>query len=456
MSTSSEEKSQTDNKDKLLQAAINSQSSQSLSTERMHSYLHDLQPVQHLPRQHFKQQNIHSYQFPQKITKQQQEPEEVKTFSEVAKTNPEHMIKAQEEVIAKLQDQLIKSRKDTQYNTQIQIENSILKQKIKNLEAKTMQYQQKLEEREKKTNIIIYRNYDSFKARILDIPWRITMQPAINQFPELEQIISQKVCTEFPNILYELQLEIVQIAFGEKRYKGITVVERIDNEGNGTCLLLLQIDLSKTDMPEEKIVNFYHNGMIDYFLFKHNNRTERILEHMGEKILLTIGNIATHIFPPTIGIKIFSSLPYADDTTYRPARKRIYISHKIEEQDYLQAFSIKNNIEFSELYWIENSEDLLPEKQMISDSKGKDTNYFIQRNQHTPILPAKFPWYKYKLLAKGHYMQIWSHNNWNMFLPFVGEGTELELQHIRNSEDDIELDTDLGSPQLIDSTHRDF
>ena len=53
-------------------------------------------------------------------------PEEVKTFSEMTKINPEQMIKAHEEVIAKLQQQLMQSGKNQQ-STQIQIENSILK-----------------------------------------------------------------------------------------------------------------------------------------------------------------------------------------------------------------------------------------------------------------------------------------------------------------------------------------
>ena len=55
------------------------------------------------------------------------------------------MIKAQEEIIAKLQ-QLIQSGKDTQY-IQSQIENNILKQKIKILEAKNVQLIQRNEKK---------------------------------------------------------------------------------------------------------------------------------------------------------------------------------------------------------------------------------------------------------------------------------------------------------------------
>lgn len=98
------------------------------------------------------------------------EPEEVKTFSDMAKTNDEQVIKAQEEVIAKLQGQLMKSGKDTQY-IQAQIENSMLKQKIALLETKTTRLQQIIEER-KETNTVLDRNFDCFKARILDLPWR--------------------------------------------------------------------------------------------------------------------------------------------------------------------------------------------------------------------------------------------------------------------------------------------
>ena len=55
------------------------------------------------------------------------EPENVKTFSKMAKTNLEQIIKAQEEVIAKLQQQLMQSGKDQQL-TQVQIDNSCLTQ----------------------------------------------------------------------------------------------------------------------------------------------------------------------------------------------------------------------------------------------------------------------------------------------------------------------------------------
>ena len=84
------------------------------------------------------------------------EPEQVKTFSEIAKTSPEQMIKAQEEIIAKLQQQLIQSGKDTQH-IQSQIENNILKQKIKILEAKNVQLIQRNEKKDEKLKTTIYR-----------------------------------------------------------------------------------------------------------------------------------------------------------------------------------------------------------------------------------------------------------------------------------------------------------
>ena len=47
------------------------------------------------------------------------EPEEVKNFSEAAKTNPEQLIKAQEELIAELQGQLVqKGKRYIVYTTQ--------------------------------------------------------------------------------------------------------------------------------------------------------------------------------------------------------------------------------------------------------------------------------------------------------------------------------------------------
>ncbi|CAH1444412.1 unnamed protein product [Lactuca virosa] len=152
------------------------------------------------------------------------EPEQVKTFSEIAKTSAEQMIKAQEEIIAKLQQQLMQSGKDTRY-IQSQIENNILKQKIKILEAKNVQLIQRNEKKDEKLKTAIYRNYECFKARILDLPWRQTLRPVLDQFKEFEQMVSQKICIEFPAILYELQQKIVQIAFQEINYKGVTLLQ---------------------------------------------------------------------------------------------------------------------------------------------------------------------------------------------------------------------------------------
>ncbi|KAK9065404.1 hypothetical protein SSX86_016787 [Deinandra increscens subsp. villosa] len=182
------------------------------------------------------------------------EAEEVPTFSEIAKINPEQLIKTQEDVIAKLQEQLIQQEKSTSIH--VQLENNVLKHKITILEAKNTQLLQQLERKE----VFINRDFNSFKARILDTPWKECFKKVTQHFPEFEQIVSQKICTEFPIVLYELQQKLVKIAFNEESYKGIKVVERIDDEGEGTGLLLLQISLHITDMPDEEIIQFYHNG----------------------------------------------------------------------------------------------------------------------------------------------------------------------------------------------------
>ncbi|KAI3743927.1 hypothetical protein L1987_56997 [Smallanthus sonchifolius] len=219
---------------------------------------------------------------------------------------------------------------------------------------------------------------------MLDTPRRSCLQTVFDQFPEFEQIISQKINTEF--VLYELQLRLMTIALNEEKYKGVTVVERTDN-GEGTCLLLLQINLKQTDMPDDLILQFYHNGMIDYIELE--LKTEGIINLFGEKFVIATGNISTHIFPPYIGCKIFSSFPFANDHTYRPTGKRMFISHKLSTKDYLKRLVIQTEIQLSELYWVDNLTILASEKPE-SNSQRKDTTQFITQNQKTPTLPPGF------------------------------------------------------------------
>ncbi|KAI3810989.1 hypothetical protein L1987_20703 [Smallanthus sonchifolius] len=170
------------------------------------------------------------------------------------------------------------------------------------------------------------------------------LQTVFDQFPEFEQIISQKINIEFPMVLYELQLRLMTIALNEEKYKGVRVIERTDDDGEGTCLLLLQINLKDSNMPNDLILQFYHNGMIDYIELELNPKTEGIINIFGEKFAMTTGNISTHITPPYIGCKVFSSFPFANDHTYRPARKRIFISHKLSGKDYLKNLAIQIEI----------------------------------------------------------------------------------------------------------------
>ena len=82
-----------------------------------------------------------------------------------------------------------------QQSTQVQIKNSILKQQKFIQKEKNLKLQEKLEKKESETYTDIHRDFSSFKARIMDIPWRKTMQPILDRIPELDDIISQKICT---------------------------------------------------------------------------------------------------------------------------------------------------------------------------------------------------------------------------------------------------------------------
>ena len=123
--------------------------------------------------------------------------------------------------------------------------------------------------------------------------------------------------------------------------------------------------------------------MIDYLEFSLNPKIEALLHKFGEKFILTARNIASYSDSPTIGCKIFSSFPEADSYTYRPARKRIFVSHRPEEQKYLKNLACLTNILFDHMKEVDTSRNFT--------------------ESHT--------WHNYKLLAEGHYIQIWSHHN---------------------------------------------
>lgn len=149
------------------------------------------------------------------------EPEETKSFSDITQTSPEQIIKAQEEMIAHLQKQLLEQGKNTE-TIVVQLENRILREKEKIMIEKIDTLQRKLDEKEKQTNTMIYRDFDSFKARVLDIPWQHTLHPLFEDFPEIKQVIEDKIRREFPLVLYELQLKIIRLAF--EGQTGVTIV----------------------------------------------------------------------------------------------------------------------------------------------------------------------------------------------------------------------------------------
>lgn len=206
--------------------------------------------------------------------------------------------------------------------------------------------------------------------------------------------------------------------------------------------LFLQIDLQTTTPASDQILSFYHNGMIDYLEFSLNPKTEALLDKFGEKFILTAGNIASYSDAPTIGCKIFSSFPEANSYTYRPSRKRIFVSHKVSEQKYLKSLACLTNLCFDHL--------------KLNNKNSNIIETWIIHGQETPKLPNFFAWKDYKLLAEGHYTQIWSHYNWDMLLPFVGDSTSFSTTDIINSDlTDTGPDSPV-SPVSIDSTHRDF
>jgi hypothetical protein len=91
----------------------------------------------------------------------------------------------------------------------------------------------------------------------------------------------------------------------------------------------------------------------------------------------------------------------------------------------------------------------------IPEVKPEPFESIVLRNQQTPVLPRRLYWDNYKLIAEGHFIQIYAGTAWHFYLPFSGEGEMLELKHVKNLED-MDEDDDQGSPQSIPSTHRDF
>ncbi|KAJ0482744.1 hypothetical protein HanIR_Chr13g0657291 [Helianthus annuus] len=212
------------------------------------------------------------------------EPEEVQTFADMAKTKPGQVIKNQEELITNLQDQLVQQGKNT-HSIQEKVENSLLKQKISILETKYRQVLQKASKK-KETTTVLNRSYDSFKARIIDIPWWKCLQPITDKFPEFKTLVSQKVCAEFPIILYELQKQLEDMTFTQDaKRQGFRMFERTDQEGRGNGLRLILI-YSPKKLTDDQIIQFYHNGMIDYKEIKTDVRTTNLLNKMGEKIVI--------------------------------------------------------------------------------------------------------------------------------------------------------------------------
>ncbi|KAM0054430.1 hypothetical protein Hdeb2414_s0006g00194811 [Helianthus debilis subsp. tardiflorus] len=94
------------------------------------------------------------------------------------------------------------------------------------LEAKNTQLLQRLEKKDNKDKTDLHRTFECFRTRILDTPWQQGLKPVTERFPEFENLVSQKVCAEFPLILYNLQQQLVDMAFKfDSEQQGFKVVE---------------------------------------------------------------------------------------------------------------------------------------------------------------------------------------------------------------------------------------
>ena len=61
-----------------------------------------------------------------------------------------------------------------------------------------------------------------------------------------------------------------------------------------------------------------------------------------------------------------------------------------------------------------------------------------------------------KLLVEGHYIQIWSHHNWRMYLPFIGESHIFSIEVDNMEFPNSDPHASPTSPVSVDKTPRDL
>lgn len=127
--------------------------------------------------------------------------------------------------------------------------------------------------------------------------------------------------------------------------------------------------------------------------------------------------------------------------TYRPCRKRIYLTDDEYSGRYLQILFKKEEPDYLTCQY---------DEEQIKNFQKSDNIHKLDS------------WNKYTLAAEGHYLQIWVTSNWNMIFPFSGEGDSLidEDNAIINSENKenkmFEDSQSYGSIDTNPDTHRDF
>lgn len=382
------------------------------------------------------------------------EPEEVKSFSQVASERPSEIISAQAELIRSLEKQVLDLQNQLFLsNSKIQEigkaidtkDQEVLQYKRKNFDLNTQNYslKQKIQKLgiEEKSPF----NLEKLRARILDLPYSEALKPIFENLPELDLIISTKALEGMIADLQNLQHECIEILFGESQDEGIKVIqnstyhcdpEKFKEFSKGVPgLFKLQINLNKTKWDCDKILKYFHNGLIDFIEFHLSEEDSiiEILEKFGEKFLLVGGNMASRSLSRKIHCKVFSSLPQIRNGSYIPARKRIFF----DERDNLRNYNV-STIDF------EGTNDNI---------RPKIIQYY---QEHTEF--DNFFWSQYKLLAEGHYIQILGRENWKMLLPFSGEGGKLEDEDHTINTDEVfgHQDSNNDTDEEIPDTHRDF
>lgn len=390
------------------------------------------------------------------------EPEEVRPYADVAREEPSQLVKRLEDKNRKLEEQMLQLQTQTHQqltfleNQKIGAEKqrdtnnetvSIMEKMIKKLNNTIKELRTQLDEaslklqKTKEPN----RSFINLKARILDLPSQKILQPLFEHWPEGEEILKKKSEESHIRDLIDAQKELIKIYFREDddfahlygtdfKFKGVKIIQKPYSIKNKTVgLFKLQINLNKTDLPKDRILKFFHFGMIDQIDFKldEEGNIEEYLEWFGEKFFIIGGNMAVR---KKIICMIDSTLPKVTNFVTIPAKKKIIIL----TDDGTEA--------------MEDDSTLLP-----YDFQDIENEEIYRLLQNPRILPTPKHWKDLRLLGEGHYTQIYSTDEWRMHLPHSGDGSLLDEETIVNLEDEKLEDVSMSSGDVtIPETHRDL